>query len=139
MEEKREKVKIGKKGNSILTTVMNMVHMALLFIPVVLYLVPKKEFEKYVRRYVKWILLFYVMIPLHWVFMEDMCVFTAISIKMGDYDDSETTSQFSEENMMWLYGPIMRVFGWKKDNTGMNKMVTLHSLINIILIWSLLK
>ena len=58
-----------------------------------------------------------------------------MSKEMGDLQDTETTSGFSEANLKWLYEPIMRLFGWKWDSRGLDKMVTLHWIVNIILIW----
>ena len=37
--------------------------------------------------------------------------------------------------MGWLYKPIMKLFGWDWDETGLSKMATLHSIWNILLIW----
>ena len=54
---------------------------------------------------------------------------------MGDYKNTRTTSDFSEHNLKWLYLPIMKVFNWKWNSQGLDKMVTLHWIINIILIW----
>jgi len=75
------------------------------------------------------------LIPLHWVFINNMCLTTYISINLGDYKNSKTTSQFSENNLMWLYTPLLQLFGWKFDNDGMDKITTLHSFINILFIW----
>ena len=138
---KRENENENKNKNTdytITTRILNALHIAILFVPVILFLLPRRFINKYFKKYLKWILLFYILIPLHWPFFDDACLFTKISMDLGDYSQAKTTSQFSEENMMWLYGPIMRLFGWKFDSNGMNKVVTLHSIINILLVLSLL-
>lgn len=119
---------------TITTRILNAFHIAILFVPVLLFLLPRRLINKYFKKYLKWILLFYILIPLHWPFFDDACLFTKISMDLGDYSQAKTTSQFSEENMMWLYGPIMRLFKWNFDSNGMNKVVTLHSIINIVLV-----
>lgn len=128
----------NKNGYTLITHILNILHISILFIPLILFSLPNKIINKYFKKYLKIILLFYILVPLHWPFFNDACIFTRISINLGDYTDAQTTSQFSEENMMWLYKPIMNLFGWQLNNTDMNKITTLHSLINILLIWTLL-
>lgn len=143
---KRENKNENKKENNhkngtqytITTRILNAIHIAILFVPVFIFLLPRRIINKYFKRYLKGILLFYILIPLHWPFFNDACLFTKISMDLGDYSEAKTTSQFSEENMMWLYEPVMRFFGWKFNSNGMNKVVTLHSIINILLVLSLL-
>tara|TARA_B100000123_G_scaffold261450_1_gene228663 strand:+ start:458 stop:838 length:381 start_codon:yes stop_codon:yes gene_type:complete len=117
--------------HSVLTELLNFVHILILLTPIVIYWLPRKI----MKIYAKYILLVAALIPLHWVFFDDYCAFTVVSQKMGDYEDAETTSAFSENNLKWLYQPIMRLFGWKWDSQGLDKMVTLHWIFNILLIW----
>lgn len=114
-----------------LKQIVNFFHLLLLFIPIGIFFIP----TIYTKNIGKWVLLITALIPLHWVFFDDSCVFTLVSQKMGDYQNAQTNSEFSETNLKWLYQPIMRLFGWKWNNDGLNKMVTLHWIINIILIW----
>lgn len=130
--------KRDKNKYTLTTRLLNTLHVIILIIPIILFLLPRWIIDKYFRKYLKLILLFYILIPLHWPFFNDACVFTKISVELGDYADAQTNSQFSEENMMWLYRPIMHFFGWQFDNIGMNKVTTLHSIIDILLVWSLI-
>ena len=114
-----------------LKQILNFFHILLLLAPIAIYIIP----TIYTRPFAKWILLIAALIPLHWVFFDNSCIFTLLSQKMGDYQNAETNSEFSETNLKWLYKPIMRLFGWEWNNDGLNKMVTLHWIINIILIW----
>tara|TARA_B100001057_G_scaffold412721_1_gene428941 strand:- start:159 stop:527 length:369 start_codon:yes stop_codon:yes gene_type:complete len=115
----------------IITKILNFIHILLLLVPIVIYFFKKKL----IKPYSHWILLVAAYIPLHWVFFNDSCVFTDLSIAMGDYQESETTSEFSENNLKWLYLPIMKMFGWEWNSLGLDKIVTLHWIINIFLIW----
>ena len=90
-----------------ITTIFNILHFIFLFIPVLIYFIK----IGIVERYMKWIFLLIALTPLHWVFFEDKCISTILSKKFGDYQDSETTSQFSENYMGWLYKPIMELIG----------------------------
>ena len=60
---------------------------------------------------------------------------TLLSQKMGNYQETETNSEFSETNLKWLYKPIMNVIGWKWETGDIDKMVNLHMIINFILVW----
>ena len=83
----------------------------------------------------KWILLLTALTPLHWKYFDNRCFLTYLSKKLGYYTDSNTDSEFSENNLGWLYKPIMNIIGWKWDDKGLDKMVNLHWIINILLIW----
>jgi hypothetical protein len=118
----------------LIAKLFNYFHMFILVIPFLLYLqVPKRGTLLYLI-YI-WTILFMFLLPLHWVFFNDQCLFTLISKWLGDYKDTETTSAFSETNLYWLYGPIMHFFGWKWDSKGLDKMVNLHWAFNYVVIW----
>ena len=74
------------------------------------------------------------MIPLRRVFLDNHCVLTLLSKKMGNYNNSETTSQFSERYLKWLYLPIMKSLKLTWNSNDLEKMVSLHWIFNIILV-----
>ena len=115
----------------LVTRLLNVFHIFILLVPFLIYL-PNK---KLIKPYSHWMLLISAYIPIHWVYFDNSCIFTDISIAMGDYQNSETTSEFSENNLKWLYLPIMNIFGWEWNSKGLDKMVNLHWIINIFLIW----
>ena len=75
------------------------------------------------------------MVPLHWVFIENQCLLTMISKQLGDYKDSKTNSEFTENNLKEVYLPIMKFFNWKWDDDGLQKMSTFHWVMNILFVW----
>ena len=110
-------------------------HFILIFFPLSIYTVKNIKFIKFISDNIKWIFLIYLFVPLHWVFFENKCILTDISKKLGYYTETQTDSGFSETHMKWLYKPIMDLFGWEWNDKGLDKMVTLHSIFNILLIW----
>lgn len=81
--------------------IMNSLHLLILLVPFLLYLhVPKKNTLQY--YFYMGLILFMYLIPLHWVFFNDQCLFTAISKDLGDYEEARTTSAFSETNLKWI-------------------------------------
>ena len=110
---------------------LDLLHILFLFIPIVIFLVN----QKYISNYKKYILLIIALVPLHWVFLDDHCVLTLLSKKMGNYNNSETTSQFSERYLKWIYLPIMKSLGWTWNSDDLEKMVSLHWILNILLVW----
>ena len=119
--------------NTLLKTGLNIFHVFIGLLPILIYLFPKYI----VKPYIHWILLIMVMTPLHWVFFENKCILTHISSYLGDYDnvELETDAAFTESNFKWLYNPIMKIFGWEWNNKNVDKMLTLHWIINILLVW----
>lgn len=116
---------------NIITRILNGIHASFLLIPFVIFFLDKQRFHPYV----KWLFLIIVLTPLHWVFFKNRCVFTIMSKWFGDYEKGETTSEFSEYNMKWIYLPIMKKIGWQWNSQDLDKMVTLHWIINIIIVW----
>lgn len=110
---------------------LNLIHLFFIFLPILIYFIKKS----FIKPFVKWILLISIMIPLHWVFLDNRCIFTVVSQKAGDMKNSETTSPFSEKYLKWLYKPIMNIIGWEWNNEGLDKIITLNWIINIILCW----
>ena len=114
--------------------IMNGIHILILLVPFLPYLQVPKRGTKLYNFYI-WLILFMFLLPLHWVFFDDHCVFTLISKWLGDYKNTETTSAFSETNLKWIYKPIMDIIGWKWDSEGLDKMVNLHWVCNYVVIW----
>ena len=110
---------------------INLIHLFLFIIPVLIFWLPK-SIMKPIGKYV---LLVFILIPLHWVFLENRCSFTIATQKLGNMKQAETNSAFSEKYLKWLYLPFMRVFGWEWNDSGLDKIITLHWIINIVIVW----
>jgi len=108
-------------------------HLLALFSPFFLLVLPKNL----IKPYLKWFILVLALTPMHWVFLDNKCFLTVLGEKLGLYKKSNTTSPFSETNLKWIYKPIMDQIGWKWDNNGIDKMSTLHILINFMIVWFL--
>jgi len=111
--------------------ILNILHLILLFSPIIIYFIPKNK----IKNLLKYYFLILILIPIHWVFFNDQCIFTYITMKAGSLQEATTTSQFSEIWLKWLYQPIMNIISWNWDSKGLNKMVNLHWAINLILVW----
>ena len=114
-----------------LADLLNIIHFILLFLPIAIFFIP----IKYFNRVFKYLFLVLILIPIHWEFLDGNCIFTLLTQSQGGLVEAETDSGFSEEYLEWLYRPIMNVIGWSWDNKGLNKMVNLHWLINFVLLW----
>ena len=111
--------------------ILNFLHLIFVFIPVIIYFLP----IKYLRSIFKYILLIFILTPIHWVFFEDQCIFTMFTKKFEDSNNTVTTSGFSEGYMSWFYKPITELLGLGWDDKGISKVVNLHYVINFILLW----
>ena len=116
-----------------LLKLLDLIHLFFLFHPLLLPFSSKAILQKLIP----WLMLLIVLTPIHWVFLNNQCILTYISKKKGTYQNSETTSEFSENNLQWLYKPIMNLIGWEWNSEGLNKMVHLHWFINFLIVWYL--
>lgn len=112
-----------------ISDILNFVHLIFVFIPVIIYFVP----VKYLKSIFKYILLIFMITPLHWIFFDDQCIFTMFTKKVDG--STENPKSFSEDYMGWFYKPIADSIGWSWDETGISKTVNLHYIINLILLW----
>ena len=110
--------------------ILDIIHLILVFHPLIVII-----FYKKLKKYIHFILLISVLIPLHWVFLNNKCILTNLSKDLGAYQDSETGSEFTENNLKWLYKPIMKLLNWEWNNDKLNKMSHLHWFINFFIIW----
>lgn len=123
-------INILKKITSVF---VNIIHFFIFLLPIIIYFIPKVS----VKPYLKWILILTILIPLHWSFFGNRCILTIISKKLGDYDniDNKTNANFSKKYLKWLYKPILNVFGLKWNSENLNKIIALHWIINIVIVW----
>lgn len=117
--------------NKIIGEITNSFHIVLVIIPILIFFVPLQ----YSRHYFKWILLYSILTPLHWKFFDNQCFLTILAKKFGAYDNSNSDSAFSERNCKWIYKPIMNLLGWEWNEENLDKIVNLHWIIYIIILW----
>lgn len=120
----------------VVSELFNVVHLLAIFVPFLLVLIPSRFFLN-IELTMKIIALFYFLIPLHWVFFDDRCVFTILSLKIGDYQNTQDAEiAFTESNLRPLYEPIMKMIGLKWENRkDIDKMINIHWIIIFIIMW----
>ena len=119
----------------IILKILNLFHLLILFLPFLLVIIPAKNFKN-VTNIMKVIALIYFLIPLHWLFFDNRCIFTIFSIKMGDYQGTNQTIAFTQSNLRPIYEPIMNLIGlkWNKKK-DINIMINIHWIIIFIIMW----
>ena len=114
-----------------LATILNWIHVFFLFIPVLIYTIPKNMMpHSFIYMYLS-----IMLVPLHWGLFDDMCLFTVLTQKVGGLKDSRTDSAFSEVYMRWLYEPFMYLFGLEWNNKNLTKTIYVHWIVIFILLW----
>ena len=78
---------------------LNFIHIIFATVPFLIYFVP----ANFIVPYIHWILILGVMTPLHWIFIDNQCLLTILSKYLGDYKDSETNAEFTENNLKNIY------------------------------------
>ena len=106
------------------------IHLAFLFYPIGLYLIPINYLIGF-----KYIFLLHILTPLHWIFLKDQCILTKVSNNEKLENNKKTNSYFSEEYLWWLYDPICYILNYKKNSNTYAKVVNIHLGINFILFW----
>lgn len=118
--------------NLLTRTVLILGYIALLLIPIIMFMVPK-----WMARYTaKYFLLIFILIPIHWKICRSGSALRIVLEKLGeDYTEVTTNSVFSERYLKWFYEPFMNFFklSWNSDN--FDRVVSIHSGINIVILW----
>lgn len=116
---------------NLLLNLVNLIHIFSFIFPFIVFFID----PKILKPYFKYIFLLYILVPPHWLLLENKCFITSMNIRMGDLKDSKTTSKFSEKYMKWLYEPIMKLIGWEWNSKNLEKMVSLNWMLMLILLW----
>lgn len=118
--------------NLLTRTLLILGYIALLLIPIIMFMVPK-----WMARYTaKYFLLIFILIPIHWKLCRSGSALRIVLEKLGeDYTEVTTNSVFSERYLKWFYEPFMNFFklSWNSDN--FDRVVSIHSGINIVILW----
>ena len=112
---------------------LDMIHLLFVFYPIFIFFIPINS--QLMFNLIKFSILPILLTPVHWPLFDNKCMFSIASKKMGGLQNTTTDSMFSEKYMMWLYGPMLKIMGEKKDNKGMDKVIAIHWMFNFILIW----
>ena len=111
--------------------ILNSMHLFFVFFPFLVFIMPTRWF----KISFKYIMIGYLIVPLHWIFLDDNCILTLITKKFeGTLNNSTTNSSFSEIYLKWLYKPIMDIFGWKWPSQ-IDLMVNFHWIFIFIALW----
>ena len=111
-----------------ISTILNIIHLLFLFIPQFIFFIP----HTYIIPLFKWIMLMYMLTPIHWPLFGNKCILTIITNKIDNVIDDIS---FSEVWMKWLYKPIMTLIGWDWNKEGLTKMIYLHWIVIFITLW----
>ena len=125
---------------SVISTILDTIHLFFIFSPLLFLVISKKT----IKPYLKWILLITIMVPLHWIYLENKCILTLLSnkynktpTKENDKINVETNdSPFTRKYLKWLYKPIMKYFGmdYNKEN-DLDMAIQTHWIIIILFVW----
>ena len=116
-----------------LVFLLDMFHLLLVIFPIIIFFIPINS--KFMFQFIKYAILLLLLTPVHWPLTHNKCVLSVASQEMGGLQNTQTDSMFSEKYMMWLYGPMLKIIGEKKDDKGLDKVIAIHWIFNFILIW----
>ena len=103
----------------------------MLFIPNIIYFIPKK----YVTYNFIYIYLAIILTPLHWPLFDNKCVFTILTKKLGGLKESTTDSAFSELYMRWFYEPLIHLSGYEWNKKTLINATYIHWIFIYLFLW----
>lgn len=109
--------------------VIDLIHVFLIFLPILVYLIPVKPF------FVKLIFLMSALTPLGWIIFDNKCWMTVLVSSFMDSDNTEYQKSFSERYLGWFYSFFLDLFGKEHNTKNLGWIVAFHWIINNILIW----
>ena len=116
---------------NIFSEILNIIHLFMLFMPVLIYFIPKIK----MHPYFVYVYLGIILVPLHWPFFKNRCVFTILTQNTGGLKNAQTSSPFSEIYLRWLYEPLMKLFSMEWNDKNIEKAVYSHWIVIYILLW----
>ena len=114
-----------------LTKILNTIHFIGLFVPQLIFFIP----YKYYAPIFKWLIILYLLIPLHWRFFNGKCCLSEYTKRNGGLQNTKTSHTFTEVFMKWLYKPIMDIIGWEWNDAGITNMIYVHWIIIYLCLW----
>ena len=115
---------------NIIGFILNSLHMLLVFFPFIIFLLPRKWF----KVSFKYIMIIYLIVPLHWIFFKNTCILTNMTKTYGNNMNNPNENNFSKKYLKWLYKPFMDLVGWKW-NSDIDLAINLHWIIIFICLW----
>jgi len=107
---------------------LDLAHFILLFFPIMVY------FIHFPNSTVQIMFLLSSTIPLSWYFYDHKCIFSVLSSKLRQ-ETEENEKNFSERYLTKFYTIIQRFLGYDNSEKSFNKVIFLHWVVNMILLW----
>jgi hypothetical protein len=116
----------------ILKLLLAFTYIIFLLMPFILFMIPK-----YLSREIaKYVLLVFILIPIHWKICSSRGILTRILEKLGEnYSSITTKNAFSETYLKWFYEPFLKFFKIPWNSTEFDRVITIHIGINIVITW----
>ena len=111
---------------------LDIIHLILMFIPFVLLFIKTDYLQKYVLAF-KILFLLFILVPVHWIILNDQCLLTIISKKHGTVDD--TSNAFTKKYLSFIYYPILRFFNLPVTDKYIEKLIGIHWILLLSSFW----
>ena len=113
---------------------VNLLHIIFIFSPLALLFLKKSHLGWWFKYYV----LIIILTPLHWKLNGNKCLVTNLSKSLGDTQNNDSDSSFSETWLKWLYKSLLELFGLKWERKEITKMIYIHWIFNFIIVWNVI-
>ena len=107
---------------------LDLAHFILLFFPIMVY------FISFPSSTVQIMFLLSSFVPLSWYFYDHKCIFSVLSSKLRQ-ETEKNEENFSERYLAKFYTIIQRLLGFDESGKSFNKVIFLHWVVNMVLLW----
>lgn len=111
---------------------LDMFHLLLMFVPFILLCI-KIEYLKYYKFQLKILFLLFILVPAHWMVLNDECLLTKISKQQGTIDN--VSNAFTKKYLSFIYYPILRFFNLPINDKYIDKLIGIHWILLLSCFW----
>lgn len=111
---------------------LDIFHLGLMFVPFILLFIKIEYLQKYKLAF-KILFLLFILVPAHWLILNDECFLTKISKQQGTVDN--VSNAFTKKYLSIIYYPILRFFNLSINDKNIEKLIGIHWILLLSSFW----
>ena len=111
---------------------LDMFHLLLMFVPFILLGIKIQYLQQY-KFSLKILFLLFILVPAHWMVLNDECLLTKISKQNGTIDN--VSNAFTKKYLSFIYYPILRFFNFPINDKYIDKLIGIHWILLLSCFW----
>ncbi len=112
--------------------VLDMIHLGLMFVPFILLFIKTDILKRY-ELCLQILFLLFILVPAHWMILNDECLLTIISKKQGTINNE--SNAFTKKYLSFIYRPILTFLNLPINDKYIKKLIGLHWILLLSCFW----